>query len=102
MYEFTRYGINIFSHNTLLYEEHFGLNFLFDGSEDGLIHCFKESAPCARVLGLLKEALVVLNGQRNEQNSFGPSESDVKEASEPFHPPYSDVEDDNDMTSAYT
>ena len=53
-----------------------GLNLKTDGSEDHLIHCFKEGEPCANGLDMLKEQQNLLsNAEYLNSNSFEITES---------------------------
>ena len=48
-----------------------GLNLKNDGSEDGMIHCFKKEQPCESGSGILKEQFEILKGaDRLDQNPF--------------------------------
>ena len=58
-----------------------GLNLKTDGSEDHLIHCFKEGQPCANGLDMLKEQQNLLsNAEYLNSNPFVITESDTGEA----------------------
>ena len=58
-----------------------GLNLKTDGSEDHLIHCFKEDQPCANGLDLVKEQQNVLsNAEYLNGNPFEITESDTEKA----------------------
>ena len=58
-----------------------GLNLKTDGSEDHLIHCFKEGQPCATGLDMLKEQQNLLsNSEYLNSNAFEITESDTEEA----------------------
>ena len=51
------------------------------GSEDHLIHCFKEGQPCANGLDILKEQQNLLsNAEYLNSNPFETTESDTEEA----------------------
>ena len=55
-----------------------GLNLKADGSEDHLIHCFKEVQPCANGLDMLKEQQNLLsNAEYLNSNLFEITESDT-------------------------
>ena len=52
-----------------------------DGSEDHLIHCFKEDQPCANGLDMLKEQQnLLLNAEYLNSNPFEIAKSDTEEA----------------------
>ena len=53
-----------------------------DGSEDHLIHCFKEGQPCANGLDMLKEQQNLLsNAEYLNSNLFEITENDTEAAS---------------------
>ena len=57
-----------------------GLNLKMDGSEDHLIHCFKEGQPCANGLDMLKEQQNLLsNVEYLNSNPFEITENDTEE-----------------------
>ena len=57
-----------------------GLNLKTDGSEEHLIHCFKEGQPCANGLDMLKEQQNLLsNPEYLNSNPFEITESDTEE-----------------------
>ena len=58
-----------------------GLNLKTDGSEDHLIHCFKEGQPCANGLDMLKDQQnLLLNTEYLNSNPTEITESDTEEA----------------------
>ena len=58
-----------------------GLNLKTDGSEDHLIHCFKEGQSCANGLDMLKEQQNLLsNAEYLNSNPFEVTESNTEEA----------------------
>ena len=58
-----------------------GLNLKTDGSEDHLIHCFKEGQPSANALDMLKEQQnLLLNAEYLNSSPFEITESDTEEA----------------------
>ena len=62
------------------------LNLLLDGSEDALIHCFKENSACSSCAKKLKEALQTLHEEYSEENPFAEAtNSDAEDACQPFH-----------------
>ena len=57
-----------------------GLNLKTDGSEDHLIHCFKEGQPCARGLDMLKgQQNLLSNAEYLNSDPFEITESDTEE-----------------------
>lgn len=59
------------------------LNINVDGSKDDLIHCLKESQPCAAGRQLLESQMEVLKDIECEENPFNPinmTDSDIEEA----------------------
>ena len=54
------------------------LNIAIDGSEDELIHCFKENQPCSAGLQRLKVMADTIDDER-EDPFVSPSDSDVEE-----------------------
>ena len=57
-----------------------GLNLNTDGSDDGLIHCFKEKQPCEAGAEILKSQLSVLDESQLPNPFEGITDSDVEEA----------------------
>ena len=56
-----------------------GLNLKTDGSEEHLIHCFKEGQPCANGLDMLKEQQNLLsNAEYLNSNLFEITESETE------------------------
>ena len=74
------------------------LNLSLDGSEDALIHCFKENSTCSSGAKKLKEALQSLHDEYSEENPFAKAtDSCVKDTCQPFHLLDIDEEDDIDV-----
>lgn len=58
----------------------------FGGSEDALIHCFKEKSTCSSGATKLKEALQILPDESLEEKFFAnPTDSGFEDARQPLH-----------------
>ena len=62
------------------------LNLSLHGSEEVLIHCFKENSACSTGAKKLKEALQGLHDEYSEENPFAEAtDSNAEDACQPFH-----------------
>ena len=61
------------------------LNIKTDGSEDDLIHCFKEDQPCSTGKEILKDQTRLLRDDSLHENPFSPTDSDVEDANASFN-----------------
>ena len=78
-----------------------GINLPVDGSEDHLIHCFKEESACASGAKLLQDQMAILNDSSLNDNPFSeiidPTDSDIEDAYPTELVVKEDKEDDMDI-----